>query len=131
FSDLNASVGCARSAAARAIAFVSVEEWEPARARLVNTILDGVNSDLLRPRVFEAASDWFPLSCRWINTIFEAMSEWQPRSDATNALVIGVGNDRISDRHAAARTLAKLAGDDSVVGATLTEMLFCGEPGTA
>ena len=129
--DLNCSVARARSSAERAISLIALDEWQPARARLVNTLLDGLNSDRLRSRVLQAASDWFPQRSRHLRNIYSAMSVWPARADVRDALTLGIGRAEIGDRHTAARSLATTAAGDDDVEAKLSEALFCGEGGTA
>jgi hypothetical protein len=128
--DLNCSPVRARQAAARAIDLSAADEWHAARVRLVHTVMDGLDSDLLRPKVLEAISEWYPLRSRRVHDVFQAMAGWQPAADVIDALVRGLGREEIRDRHAAARTLATLSGGSAEVEARLSEIMFAGDGGT-
>jgi hypothetical protein len=130
-SDLNASPRRARRSAKQAMEIAAADEWQPVRSRLVNTVLDGLNSGLLRPIVLKVLSEWFPLRSRRIHEIYAGMTGWAPNDDVINALLHGLGRDEISDRHASARTLATLAEGNDEIESRLIEMMFTGDTGTS
>lgn len=131
FLDLNCSPGRAKQAAAQAINLAAADEWQPARVRFVHTVLDGLNSDLMRPSVLETLSGWFPLRLRRVHDVYRAMAAWQPTTDVIEVLLRGLGREEIADRHAAARTLAALSGGRGDIDARLTHIMFAADGGTA
>ncbi|MGZ5445353.1 MAG: hypothetical protein ACXW5U_25805 [Thermoanaerobaculia bacterium] len=130
FSGLNCSPARAKGIATAAIAAVEADEWNPIRVRLLHSIIDGLDSDLLRPYVVEAVSRWFPARSWRLPYVYAAMGGWDTTPELTDALVLGIRRAEIGARHAAARALAKTAARDAAVERQLHTEIRTGSGGT-
>jgi hypothetical protein len=122
FGDLHATLLKAQQLAARTFRCVETHWWLPLRKALLDTVIDGLNSALLRQIVIGKLREWFPEPISFRSGIYDVLADWPFEADTVEIIMRGLREDDAWPQKPAAYALAKYAGGKSGVGAELLSL---------
>lgn len=124
FGDLHCSANIARGLAEKTFEIIETGVHERTRERLVELVLDGLESDMLRSLVESRIQRWYPLRHPYRQGFYEAVATWPSNDETQSVLWRGLLDEGDRNQRTAAESLAKAFGGDLSVSERLFDLLF-------
>ena len=124
FGDLHCSASIARKLAEETFDIIETGVHERTRERLVELVLDGLESDALRSLVESRIQRWYPLRHPYRRGFYEAVATWPPNDETQSVLWRGLLDEENWHQRIAVESLAKAFGGDPSIAKQLFKLLF-------
>ena len=124
FGDLHCSANIARRLAEETFEIIETGVHERTRERLVERVLDGLESDTLRALVESRIQRWYPLRHPYRRGFYEAIATWPKSGETQSVLWRGLLDEEGWNQRIAAESLAKVFCGEPSAAERLFEMLF-------
>lgn len=106
FGEFPVPPAMAQEIARETLMSIERETWVPQRERLLGHVIDGLRSAKVRDLVQEQLKQWFPERVRYRSAALEVMGAWPVEDETATILFRGLYEEDVSDRMAAAKSLA-------------------------
>ena len=119
FGDLHASPSRAQTLAKRTFHWIEMHWWFPLRRTLLDIVINGLNSAVLRETVLKNSAEWFPDPLGYRSGIYDVLAQWPFERATVETMMRGLREDDEWTQRPAAYALAKYAGGRKEVGEEL------------
>ncbi len=93
------------------------------RLDLLGLALDGPRAGPVGEEISRRLARWWPGADRWRNDVYEEISSWSPDAELEQALYLGLHDDDLLNRSAAAVGIARAFKDNKTVGERLIKVV--------
>ncbi|RCS46488.1 NACHT domain-containing protein [Bremerella cremea] len=116
FGSFGCSPGDAQQIAESTFTRIERGDWMPQRERLLRIALEGCRTTVVKERVKQKITQWFPCRLKLRGEVYTAMSDWSYSNEVIQCLWSGIYDDEFFNQRPAAKALCKLADGNQQIG---------------
>lgn len=107
-------------------AFNAVEThfWNSYRENILNIVMEGLNSPILKDLIEGKIRIWFPNRILWRGRLFNTFKNWKNKNETIPCLLKNLYDEEIENKLSASHCLAEISEGEISVRDKLTEMAF-------